>query len=202
MAASTSDRLVDLLGNILKLLQEKKRSARDLCDVLQVVKEHEDFAWRLLGRARSTWVMVGGIPADQLLTKLVHSNCDVHPWARDLMSRPEFVTSTTPKKVPFMRKTVKELGFTSSPTTTQVFECINGLGKLCQPEDGAWLVMGDQPCGDILWVAMKPIIGSGGIPEIFQNKRLSDGSWCLNTSDARPDRQWELDDSFVFRSRE
>jgi len=153
-------------------------------------------------QARDVWktIMVGGSTPQQLLIKLINSSRNTSSWARGLMGRPEFVTSKKPKKVPFIKKTVKGLGFTSASNTTQAFGRIKELGELCQPEDAVWLALEDQPCDDVFWVATEPIIDSKGCPKVFCVRRCCDGSKLLRARRATPNAQWYLDASLVFRS--
>jgi hypothetical protein len=80
----------------------------------------------------------------------------------------------------------------------------NGRGQhlgleLCPPEVAPHyrLEYKDQPLGERLYVAMKPIITSDGEPRIFVLEHNADGL-SLNTARARPDDKWQPNDKFMF----
>jgi hypothetical protein len=71
--------------------------------------------------------------------------------------------------------------------------------KLCPPEAGPYLRLeyADQPSGERLYVAMKPITASDGEPRIFVVAHDSAGL-SLDAARARSDDKWAPDDVFVF----
>lgn len=71
--------------------------------------------------------------------------------------------------------------------------------KLCPPAVGPHLRLEytDQPSGERLYVAMKPITASDGEPRIFVVAHDSAGL-SLDAARARPDDKWAPDDIFVF----
>lgn len=76
----------------------------------------------------------------------------------------------------------------------------NQLGlKLCPQEVGPHLRLeyADQPSGDRLYVAMKPITASDGEPRIFVVAHDSAGL-SLDAARARSDDKWAPDATFVF----
>ena len=76
----------------------------------------------------------------------------------------------------------------------------NQLGlELCPPDVGPHLRLdyADQPSGERLYVAMKPITASDGEPRIFVVGYNSAGL-SLDAARARPDDKWAPDDTFVF----
>lgn len=76
----------------------------------------------------------------------------------------------------------------------------NQLGlKLCPPNVGPHLRLQytDQPPGERLYVAMKPITAADGEPRIFVVAHDSAGL-SLDAARARSDDKWEPDDTFVF----
>jgi len=76
----------------------------------------------------------------------------------------------------------------------------NQLGlELCSPDVGPHLRLEytDQPSGERLYVAMKPITGSDGEPRIFVVAHDSVGL-SLDAARARSDDKWSPDDIFVF----
>jgi hypothetical protein len=71
--------------------------------------------------------------------------------------------------------------------------------ELCPPDLGPCLRMdyADQPRGERLHIAMKPIVTSDGEPRIFVVEHTAEGL-LLNAARARHDDQWFPDDLFVF----
>jgi hypothetical protein len=71
--------------------------------------------------------------------------------------------------------------------------------ELCPPDLGPYLRIdyADQPQGEHLFIAMKPITASDGEPRIFVVEHTSVGL-SLNAARARHDDQWSPDDLFVF----
>jgi hypothetical protein len=72
--------------------------------------------------------------------------------------------------------------------------------ELCPPDLGPYLRLEytDQPRGERLYVAMKPIMSSDGEPRIFVVEHSSAGL-SLDAARARHDDTWKPDDVFVFR---
>lgn len=73
--------------------------------------------------------------------------------------------------------------------------------ELCPPNVGPHLRLeyADQPSGERLHVAMKPITASDGEPRIFVVANDSTGL-SLDAARARSNDKWEPDDIFVFCS--
>jgi len=71
--------------------------------------------------------------------------------------------------------------------------------KLCPPEAGPYLRLEytDQPSGERLYVAMKPITAADGEPRVFVVACDSAGS-SLDAARARSSDKWAPDDVFVF----
>lgn len=74
--------------------------------------------------------------------------------------------------------------------------------ELCPPDLGPYLRLeyADQPLGERLYVAMKPIMASDGEPRIFVVEHSSAGL-SLDAAHARHDDMWAPDDVFIFRVR-
>lgn len=70
---------------------------------------------------------------------------------------------------------------------------------LCPPQTGPDLRLqyDDQPLGERIYVAMKPIPSSDGEPRIFVVEHCSNGT-SLDAARARPDDEWPSDAIFVF----
>ncbi len=76
----------------------------------------------------------------------------------------------------------------------------NQLGlDLCPPEIGPELRLqyDNQPAGERVYVAMKPIAAKDGEPRIFVVEH-SPAGLSLDAARARPDDQWAAKDLFVF----
>lgn len=156
------------------------------------------FIWKTL--------TVGGVPKDELLKRLADGDFSVNDSAKDIMGKPAFTTSAEPKEVSFVRLKVIDFGFTVMPTTVRLFDR-DRLAQfnldLCESEDGPHIRPADvdQPRGTWYWIAMNPIIGSGGGPRVFDIERDVGGRRWLGARLARPDDYWYLGDRFVFRLR-
>jgi hypothetical protein len=71
--------------------------------------------------------------------------------------------------------------------------------ELCPPDLGPHLRLeyADQPRGERVYLAMKPITTSDGGPRIFVVEHTAEGL-SLNAARARHDDQWSSGDLFVF----
>lgn len=71
--------------------------------------------------------------------------------------------------------------------------------KLCPPDAAPYIRLeyADQPSGERLYVAMKPIISADGDPRIFVVAHDCAGL-SLGAARARSDDKWAPDDIFVF----
>jgi hypothetical protein len=120
-------------------------------------------------------------------------------------------------KVNTVRLRVKDLGFPDGALTREIIGSerdrdifgnsapfTGGKGKelgleICPPDLGPYLRLEytDQPSGESLYIAMKPINVSDGEPHIFVVAHNSAGL-SLDSARARDDDKWEPDDFFVF----
>lgn len=143
---------------------------------------------------------IGGVPTDKLLKQL-GDGFFVSNWAKDTMSRPEFITLPEPTEIQLGKVKVKDLGFTEMPTTTELFARIKEVGDLCPAEAGPHLRRADkdQPKETGYWVAMEPIADSDGHPFVLRVDRDVDGGRWLFTDCADPDDRWRLEREIVFR---
>lgn len=71
--------------------------------------------------------------------------------------------------------------------------------ELCPPDVGPQLRLdyADQPEGEHVYIAMKPITASDGEPRIFVVEHTAEGV-SLGAARARQDDWWSPDDLFVF----
>ena len=108
-----------------------------------------------------------------------------------------------PRRYRLVRLSVKDLGFTRSATTDQLYKRALELGlELCPAEVGPHyrLQYMDQPMDEWVYVGMKEIAASDGDPHVFEVGRDADGAW-LDRRWADPGTEWDPGDQFLFRLR-
>lgn len=142
---------------------------------------------------------IGGVLKEEL-EKRFGDGFFVSDWAKDIMSKPEFTTLPESTGIQLAKVKVKDLGFTEMPTTTELFTRIKEVGSLCPAEVGPYLrlVDKDQPKGEVYWVAMEPITGSVGSPNVFLVGRDDGGERWLSADYANPVNRWGLEGEIVF----
>lgn len=169
------------------------------------------------GRIRLESLEVGGLSAAELEQELDLKNehgkkkYNVSDYARSLLrNKTQFIDPVDARNqerkgmketVDLVRLHVGDLGFTSAPTTTQLFKKVKDLGlELCPPEIGAYqrLKDVDQPFGDWYYIGMEPVIDSDGNPGVFKLRRFG-GGLVLSDDWARPADRWDPDFAFLFR---
>lgn len=134
------------------------------------------------------------------LDKDIYVSC----WAKDLISN--FTPSKKKEEIDLVILTPRELGFMEIPTTQELFNSTflekHGL-ELCPPDVGPllWQICTDQPNNDWLYIAMNPIIDSGGYPSVFGVGCGAGGRWWLDGRWAHPTDRWFLGSVVVFRLR-
>ncbi len=127
---------------------------------------------------------------------------EVSVWAKELLGKTTYQKKK--EEIDLVTLTPQELGFTSYPTTTELFARAKEQGyELCPAEIGPRLreMYKDQPNSEWLWVAHEPITDSDGYPNVFTVERCTDGRLWLNTRWTYPDSQWDLGVRLVFRLR-
>jgi len=140
-------------------------------------------------------IEIGGMTKDELLAAMREATIDTGGWARDIMSDPEFSTSSSKQSIKLARCKIKALGFTEKPTTTELRNRIQEVGDLGLPEVGPHLRLqfSDQPKNDYFWVAIDRLPNS-----FFCVERGDVGGRWLHGHHNRPDDLWSLDDEIVF----
>jgi len=121
-------------------------------------------------------------------------------WANGILGKPAFTAAAEETEVDLIKVTVAELGFKKGARRDQIYERAKELGlELCSPEVGPQLRLQyhDQPNGEWILVAMEPIIGSDGGPDVFYVERLDSGLW-LDSNWSNPDDFWNADNQWVF----
>ncbi len=144
---------------------------------------------------------IGGVSKDELTTRL-GNGFFVSEWAKDIMSKPEFVTAPEPYEIQLARVKVKDFGFKEMPTTTELFTRIKEVGGLCPAEVGPHLRLADkdQLEGERYWIAMKPITDSDGNPNVFRVDRGGGGEPWLSADCASPGSYWNLENRVCLLS--
>lgn len=146
-------------------------------------------------------LVIGGKSNDNLLGEMVSKGHFVSDLAKDIMSKPKFITLAKTKTICLTRAKIGDLGFTEKPTIREIWTRIREVGGFCPAEVGPHLrlALEDQPNGDFFWVAMEQIFGSSGYPIIFYIGRDSGGARYLYGSyAATPNYRWDLSSEFVF----
>lgn len=148
-------------------------------------------------------IEVGGKSEDELLAEIVANGMFASNYAKDIMSKDEWQSGKR-EKVRFGMATLRELGFSKPPTTTELWGRIEELGhSLCEPGDGPALRVAfkGQPRATVYWTAMKQITASDGDPSVFALECYDGGRTWLLGRWADPDGQWFLGNVVVFRLR-
>ncbi|OGN00615.1 MAG: hypothetical protein A3B91_02260 [Candidatus Yanofskybacteria bacterium RIFCSPHIGHO2_02_FULL_41_29] len=152
------------------------------------------------GKIRKMEVFIGGKSKEELKKELAMKNIKVTSYATSVMDGNNFTIKESSEKLELVRLTVKDLGFSNSATTQEIFDKAKTLGlDLCPAEVGPNLRLQyeNQPLGEWVYVAMKPITDSGGNPRVFNLVRDVDGLW-LHGYWANPDSRWRPGSEFVF----
>ncbi len=165
----------------------------------------------LVSRAVRIWkifltIKVGtGYNAVFLEKILDRLGCKINSCALDDMGTKEFADSisATEMSVDLVVASVAELGFKRPATNREIYKRAIELGlDLCQAEDGPQLRRQylDQPNGERLHIAMKPINNSVGYSNIFVVENCN-GKLVLDNYGGNPDFSCPLGFRFVFRRR-
>lgn len=155
---------------------------------------------------------VGGATAPELQGKLdklcrratgeINISDSAQDKLKEIYQTPEFVRFTqNPEIIRTVRLKVRDLGFTTNPTTDQIYARVQELGlELCPDEVGPYqrLKDVDQPMDTWYSIAMKQFAGRDGSPHVFNLAHDVDGLY-LRSYWADPTRKWNLDSGFMFR---
>ncbi len=123
----------------------------------------------------------------------------------DLLHKPEFAIARRPRKLDLVIPSFSKLGLKKyGPRYGQICQAARDRGlQLCPAEVGPQLRLQytDQPPGELLIVAMKPIANSVGIPSLFEvfccDRRLYLG-WTYGCPERDCDYSWFEGARFVF----
>lgn len=161
------------------------------------LRQEDPWALKLI---RQVTVTIGGVSKGSLLKRLTDGGHSVSDWARDIMGKPSFTTLPESTEIELGWITVRDLGFTKEPTTTELFTRIKEVSDLCPAEVGPHLrlIDSDQQRGSWYWVAMEPITDSDGSPGVFDVGRYGGGGRWLDAGCADPGGHWDLDSAVVL----
>jgi len=137
---------------------------------------------------------------DDFRKALKGNRFNLSDWASDILGEPAFTVATEETEVDLVRVTVGELGFKKGAQRDQIYERAKELGfELCPPEVGPQLRLQyqDQPDGEWIFVAMEPILASGGGPEVFLMERDGSELW-LRSFWGPPGSFWGAGRQWVF----
>ena len=145
-------------------------------------------------------ITIGGVSKNELLQQLAEKKFYISDWAKDIMSKPEFTTLPEKKPINLARIKVRDLGFSTQPTTVELWARIKQVGSLCPAEVGPHLrlELADQAKGDYFWLAMNTITDSDGYPNVFKVKHDDYGKFWLHGNYANPGPHWNLENELVF----
>ena len=118
----------------------------------------------------------------------------------DILGKPAFKAATTQIDVNLLNVSVAELGFKDGATRKDIYERAISLGlSLCPNEVGPQLRLQykDQPNGEWLRIAMKPITASDNNLRIFEVGHDGDGLWLIG-GNGRSGGFWAGSSRFVF----
>ncbi len=208
----------------IKALSERKGLLRQVYDVLHgtaeiVVKAVAPVAEKITEKVEqvtkkfTVWIRakVGGLTKAQIVEKLNGTDAgdgktfQINEYAQNVLAKKECTITEKAEETEFATASPRDLGFTKNPMTKEFladdFLAPFGL-ELCRPDDGPSLrrAYTDQPDGEWLPIAMKPIF-SGGDWGVFSLRRLGSGLWLRTGFSADPGARWALVDRFVFRVR-
>lgn len=157
-------------------------------------------------RTFPTWRMVTlGLykTADEHRKALEQAGFKISDYAAYILGKPVFTAAEKETEIDLVHVTISGLGFNNSARFDEICARAKEQGlELCPAEVGPALRLQypDLPRGGRIIVAMEPITGSGGYPEVFRVEHDGVGQW-LGTCYVYPDNVFNPGDRFVFRPR-
>lgn len=177
------------------------------------------------GRVRLESLEIGRMTAKKLEQALDDAGMKTGTYAKSMLRNKEQFVDPVDKRhkelkgstetLDLVHLRVRDLGFTSMPTTRELlgeFDAEGNLTKkgrihelgfeLCPPETGPYkrLADKDQSLGNWYYIGMQPVAGSGGFPGVFDCERDGGGAW-LDCRWADSDDRWSLGGGIVLRRR-
>ncbi len=162
--------------------------------------EHICISLPEVGIRRSS-LEIGGKTKEELKKELRENGIKTSPEVEYMIDSPDFITLENKENIKLVRLKIKDLGFTESANTDQIYDKARELGlELCPPEVGLYqrLKDKDQPFNEWYRIAMKQIAGRGGYLGVFNLGRRGGGLW-LNDDWADPRDKLDPETEFVFR---
>ena len=157
-----------------RVLELMKRAAQGTIPFEQTMIGLQDLIENVSATDFPTWkeLEIGGILPKETLERIAKSGRETTAAARDLILNPSFIIFPEPINVKLVVVNLWQLGFTGSPTTSEVFdrEKLIKLGlDLCPAEVGPRLATcyENQPSQDSLIIGMKPVLGTCGCRCVF-----------------------------------
>ncbi|OGE65798.1 hypothetical protein A3B49_01635 [Candidatus Daviesbacteria bacterium RIFCSPLOWO2_01_FULL_40_24] len=180
----------------------------------------------LEGKASTKILGVGGKDPQRLLKevdelKIAGRKVEIGSYARSMAESTEFEYLPERAQVDLVTAEVRDLTSTPNPTTAELIGTekdtdeqgnpapftrglMTKLDLNFVPHETAFeylLQNGSKlQVGDVLWMAMRPITGSDGLPGVFGLVRPGIGAW-LDSRWAGPDDWWHPEDRIVFSLR-
>ncbi len=121
-------------------------------------------------------------------------------WASDILGKSAFKVVDEETEIDLIKVTVAELGFKKGARRDQIYKRAQKLGlELCSPEVGPELRLQyqDQPNGEMICIAMKPIFDSDGHQGLFFVECNDSRCW-LDSRPSRPDSFWNAGNQWIF----
>lgn len=157
---------------------------------------------------------VGGDTAPELQGKLdklcrratgeINISDSAQDKLKEIYQTTEFAQlAQNPEIIRTVRLKVRDLGFTTDPTTDQIYARAQELGlELCPDEVVPYqrLKDADQPMGTYYYIAMKQFADRDGRPNVFGLSH-NDVGLLLGSTWARSDSEWDLGNGLMFRLR-
>lgn len=140
--------------------------------------------------------------ADEFRKALKKNGFKTGDWANDILDKPAFTVAGAEEEIQLVNVSVADLGFKNGATYKGICAKAKELGlELCPNEVGPQLRLQykDQPKGECLRIAMKPITDSDGNLSIF-NVGHGVALW-LDGINGDSDDFWIASNRFVFRLR-
>lgn len=157
-------------------------------------------------KAFPTWKTIklgtGLKTADDFRKAIEAAGMKIGDWGNGFIGKPVFTASDTAMDVELVNVSVAELGFADGATLLDIQAKADKLGlDPCPAEVGPQLRLqyADQPKGEWLIIAMKPIAGSRGRLRVFRVGHDGGGRWLDGYGS--PDYFWDGYGRFVFVRR-
>lgn len=132
------------------------------------------------GRIRRETLAIGGKTASELEKELQKQKMQISSYAKDMLKSKDFVAAAKSEQTVLVRLKVGDLGFSHDPTTDEIYQKIESLGlELCPAEVGPHYRLNykNQSFNEYLYIGMKQISDSVGVPYVFGLNRRDDGLW-------------------------